>query len=59
MSRVNQNEDDRVLGQFLTLLAQDIKQNPEHVIAVEADLLERVQSLVSDVEIDLDSPLSE
>ncbi|MEE9451495.1 MAG: type II toxin-antitoxin system PrlF family antitoxin [Gammaproteobacteria bacterium] len=59
MSRASQSEDDSVLGQFLIFLAQDIKQNPQHVNAISADLVDRIQSLVSGVEIDLDRPLSE
>lgn len=59
MSRSNQDEDDPVLAQFLTFLTNDIIQNPQNVRAIDSDLPERVRSLVSDVEIDLDSPLSD
>jgi antitoxin PrlF len=59
MSRDNQPEDDPVLGSFLNFLAQDIRKNPQHIQAISSDLVNRVQSLVADVEIDLDSPLSD
>jgi len=59
MSRASQAEDDPVLAQFLTFLANDIIQNPQNVRAIDSDLLDSVRSLVSDVEIDLDSPLSD
>lgn len=59
MSRADQNEDDPVLGQFLTFLANDISQNPLHVSPIGSDLLDRVRSLVSGVESDLDCPLSD
>ncbi len=59
ISRVVQDENDPVLNQFLTFLANDIRQNPKHVSAVNTELVERISSLVSDVEIDLDSPLSD
>ena len=59
MSRANQAEDDPVLAKFLTFLANDISQNPQNVSAIDSNLLDRVRPLVSDVEIDLDSPLSD
>ena len=59
MSRVNQAEDDPVLARFLTFLADDISQNPQNVSAIGSNLLDRVRPLVFDVEIDLDSPLSD
>ena len=59
MSRANQAEDDPVLAKFLTFLAADISQNPQNVSAVDSSLLDRVRTLVAEVEIDLDSPLSD
>ena len=59
MSRANQAENDPVLAKFLTFLADDISQNPQNVSAIDSSLLDRVRPLVSDVEIDLDSPLSD
>lgn len=49
--------DDPVLGQFLGFLAQDIGNHPERVEAVGTGLLERIRSLVGDVEVDLDAAL--
>ncbi|MCD6584373.1 MAG: type II toxin-antitoxin system PrlF family antitoxin [Desulfobacteraceae bacterium] len=59
ISRVNQTEADPVLVNFLTFLADDISQNPQNISAIDSDLLGRIRSLVPDIEIDLDSPLSE
>lgn len=59
LSRVDQQDDDPILGQFLSFLAKDISDNPENVQAISNDLVDRVRSLVSGIEIDLDSPLSE
>ena len=50
--------DDPVLGQFLGFLAADIARHPERLQAVDAALVQRLQSLVGDVEVDLDAPLS-
>lgn len=50
--------DDPVLGQFLGFLARDIAAHPEHLQAVDAGLVQRLQSLVGSIDVDLDSPLS-
>ena len=59
MSRANRAENDPVLAEFLTFLANDISQNPQNVSAIDSSLLDRVRPLVSAVEIDLDRPLSD
>ncbi|EKD54140.1 MAG: hypothetical protein ACD_60C00120G0010 [uncultured bacterium] len=53
------NEDDPVLGQFLSFLANNIKDNPSNVRSINPMLIKRAQSLVSGVEIDLDAPLDD
>jgi len=50
--------DDPVLGQFLSFLARDIASHPERLRAVDAGLVQRLQSLVGGIEVDLDSALS-
>jgi len=50
--------DDPVLGQFLGFLARDIANHPERLQVVDAGLVQRLQSLVGDVELDLDGALS-
>lgn len=57
LSRVD--EDDPVLGEFLSFLANDIKKHPEHVKSINSALFSRAKSLVSDIKLDLDAPLSE
>lgn len=59
MSKANQPEDDPVLGQFLDFIVEDIRNNPQHIQAISSAQVNRVQSLVADVEFDLDAPLSE
>lgn len=51
------SNDDPVLGQFLNLLAHDIAKGPKYVRALDTGLVNRVQSLVGDVTVDLDAPL--
>ncbi|TVP62231.1 MAG: hypothetical protein EA343_11485 [Nodularia sp. (in: Bacteria)] len=52
-------ESDPVLGQFLNFLARDMEKNPQHLKAISSDLVSHVQSLVGEVDLDLDAPLSE
>jgi len=51
--------DDPALGSFLNFLARDIAEYPEHILAVEDALMQRIQSLTKGVEVDLDAPLQE
>ncbi len=59
ISRIDQDENDPVLTQFLTFIANDVSQNPKNVNSLSTELVERILPLVSDVEIDLNSPLSD
>jgi antitoxin PrlF len=59
LTRAEQSEgDDPVLGQFLGFLARDIASHPERLQAVDASLVQRLQSLVGGVKVDLDTALS-
>jgi antitoxin PrlF len=51
-------EDDPILDRFLSFLVQDIEENPQHIQLVTSKTLARVQSLVRELDIDLDAPLS-
>lgn len=53
------DRDDPVLGQFLGFLAADIARHPERLQSVDAGLVQRLQSLVGNIEVDLDAPLSQ
>jgi antitoxin PrlF len=50
--------EDPALGQFLNFLSRDITRHPERLQAIDASLVERLQSLVGGCDIDLDAPLS-
>ena len=50
--------DDPVLGQFLGFLARDIASHPERLRAVDAGLVQRLQSLVGGIDVDLDAALT-
>ena len=57
MSRAD--EADPVLNSFLNFLAKDIQANPQRLKAATPALLSRIQSLVGEVEVDLDAPLED
>ena len=50
--------NDPVLGQFLGFLARDLTSHPERLMAVDAALVQRLRSLVGDVEVELDTALT-
>ena len=59
LTRVQASEgDDPVLGQFLGFLALDIVKHPERLQAIDANFVQRLQSLTGGIEVDLDAPLS-
>jgi antitoxin PrlF len=51
--------DDPVLGSFLQFLAHDIASHPGRLQPIDTGLVQRIQSLVSAVEVDLDEDLPE
>jgi len=59
LSRADTNDEDPVLGSFLSFLASDIKKHPEHIRAATPELVSRIQRLVGSVDVDLDAPLDE
>jgi antitoxin PrlF len=58
ISRVEDANNDPLLGQFLNFLATDIGHNPQHVQQVSSNLVSRIQELVANVDLDLDAPLT-
>lgn len=50
--------EDPVLAQFLGFLAGNITRHPERLQSVDAGLVQRLQSLVGGVDVDLDEALS-
>lgn len=49
---------DPVLGQFLSFLAKDLADHPERLQALDAEFVQRIQSLVGHIEVDFDAALS-
>ncbi|MBX9869099.1 MAG: type II toxin-antitoxin system PrlF family antitoxin [Burkholderiaceae bacterium] len=59
LTRVDASKaDDPLLGQFLGFLARDIASHPERLQMIDANLMQRIRSLVGDIEVDLNAPLS-
>ncbi|MBF0098061.1 MAG: type II toxin-antitoxin system PrlF family antitoxin [Magnetococcales bacterium] len=50
-------EEDPVLGRFLDFLAHDMVAHPERLQALDSGLMERIQTLVGPVAVNLDEPL--
>ena len=60
LSRVEASDgDDPVLGQFLGFLATDINCHPERLQALDSGLVQRLQTLIGGVDVDLNAVLSE
>jgi antitoxin PrlF len=60
MTRVEASDgDDPVLSQFLGFLADDITRHPGRLQALDAGLVQHLQSLVGDLDVDVDAALSE
>jgi antitoxin PrlF len=57
--RVSQTESDPILQPFLDLLAQDIEHNPQRLQLISSDLIDRVRSIVSDMDVDLTKLIDE
>jgi len=51
-------KDDPVLEQFLGFLSNDFAQHPERLQTIDANLVQRIRSLVGGIEVDLNSALS-
>ena len=49
---------DPLLEKFLGFLAHDLERHPERLQSVDSGLVQRIQSLVGTVDVDLDAPLS-
>jgi antitoxin PrlF len=59
LTRATETEtDDPVLGQFLGFLAHDIATHPERLQSVNSNFVQRIQSLVGEVNVDLNAALS-
>ncbi len=59
ISRAENKIGDPILSNFLSFLAKEIQKNPQNMKALTGDLHQRIQSLVSGVEFDLNQPLSD
>ena len=57
ITRATSSSEDSALEPFLDLLARDIAEHPERLASVPAALRARIDALVIDVPIDLDTAL--
>lgn len=54
-----EKEEDPVIAEFLNFIAKDIQNNPKNLTTINQDLVTRINSLVANVEVNLDEPLTE
>lgn len=59
LSRAEPSEDDPALNAFLSFLSKDIEQHPDNIQALSRAMQASIQSLVEDVEFDMNAPLNE
>jgi antitoxin PrlF len=58
LTRVQEPEGrDLILESFLSFLARDIAIHPERLQALDSTLVQRLQSLVGEIDVDLDATL--
>lgn len=57
ISRAEAQENDPVIGEFLSFIARDMQANPEKLEPLSASIRESVDALVEGVEFDFDAPL--
>jgi antitoxin PrlF len=57
ITRAENEKDDPVVEVFLSFITKDIQQTPQNIMPLNSELYQRIQSLVSGVEFDLDKPL--
>ncbi len=58
LSRVEATESDPVMESFLTFIANDMHNHPEKLQPLSTSMRDKVVSLTSDIELDLDKKLS-
>jgi antitoxin PrlF len=59
LSRADSEPTDPIIGQFLSFLANDMQKHPDQLQPVTADLHDRIDALVGEMDINLNEPLSE
>lgn len=59
ISRASAPVEDPILEGFLNFISNDIQSNPDHIQPLSNALKDRIQSLTTDVEINLDALLDD
>jgi antitoxin PrlF len=59
LSRTDSEPTDPIIDQFLSFLANDMQKHPDQLQPVTADLHDRIDALVGEMDINLNEPLSE
>lgn len=59
ISKIDETQNDPIIDNFLSFMADDLRQNPQHLTSINKTLLNRIESLVTDVAFNLDESLPE
>ena len=57
LSKMEENQNDPIIDNFLDFIAEDIRHYPQHLTSINQTLFNRIESLVGGVEFDLNEPL--
>lgn len=57
ITRAEKANDDPAIEEFLSFIAKDIQKHPENVMAINKELYNKIKTLVSGIEIDLNKHL--
>ena len=59
ISKLQENQSDPLIDNFLNFLEMDMKQNPHHLSSIDPNLIEKIADLVNRVDFNLDESLPE
>lgn len=59
LSKIDENQNDPIIDNFLNFIAEDIRKNPQHLAPINQALFNKIESLVAGVEFDLHESLSD
>ena len=54
-----ENKSDPILDKFLDFLSGDMEQNPQNIKAIVLSDVDKIESLVGEMNVDLDAPLED
>jgi antitoxin PrlF len=59
LSKIDEDHSDPIIDEFLNFLTNDMQNNPHQLTSIDPALLNRIESLIANVAIDLDERLTD